>query len=138
MAMLVFREDRRQQGLQNFVSSVSASGGGVFDGHVDHRPIRPAFSVGTFIATLILSASHDKAFCEEATVKSIVSMSCSPAVSVIYPAPSPTRQPSNARVVIRHILDRLRIREAVLGVTLPVILNLGVAWKEPCGECSPG
>lgn len=112
MAVLVSQEDRRQQVLRYFVSSAIVPEGGVLNEHVDHRPARPTFRVGVFIATPILPASHEKAFCEEAMVKSIVSTSWSPDVSVIYPAPSPLHEAPaaiNARIVIRHDLDRLRI-----------------------------
>ena len=101
--MLVFQEDRRQQVLRETVSRVqSPSRCGVFDKHVDHRPARPAFRVGAFIATGILSASHVKAFCEEATVKSIVSTSWSPDVSVIYPVLSPLTRPGSHQRENRH------------------------------------
>lgn len=102
MAALVSQEDLRQQVLHRSVSSGSASGGGVFDQHVDHRLARPAFKVGAFIATRILSTSHDKTFCEELTVKSIVPSSWSPDVAVIYPALSPLTAPGSHQRENRH------------------------------------
>lgn len=100
--MLVFQEGRRQQVLQKSVSSGSASGRGAFDEHVDHRPTRPAFKVGAFIATGILSTSHEKAFCDESTVKSIVSTSWPPDMSVIYPTLSPLMRPGSQQRENRH------------------------------------
>lgn len=125
--MSVFQEDHRQRVLQEPVSRVgTTSRDGAFDQHVDHMAARPALKIGAFIATNVLSASHDKALCEESAARSIVTFSRSPGVPVIYPAPSPLRRPGSDQGENRH--------QAYLGPTPHLRYS---SWGNVTGDPEP-
>lgn len=124
--MSVFQEGHRQRVLQEPVSSGGTSCDGAFNQHVDNMAARPALKVGAFIATLVFSASHDRAFCEEMTAKSIVTFSPSPGARVIYPAPSPLRRPGSHQRENRH--------QAYLGPTPHLRYS---SWGNVTGDPEP-